>query len=98
LESLVRLATWSGEQCADRPSSPPGASAPLVVTTVSALMQRTFPPDFITERTRPLKRGDRLNPLDLVEWLEDQAYEPEAKVTQKGELSLRGGILDVYPL
>jgi transcription-repair coupling factor (superfamily II helicase) len=30
--------------------------------------------------------------------LEAQGYEPEAQVTQKGELSLRGGILDVYPL
>jgi hypothetical protein len=36
--------------------------------------------------------------LDLVEWLEDQGYEPEAQVTQKGEIALRGGILDIYPL
>src|SRR5439155_24165137 len=40
----------------------------------------------------------RLAPLDLAEWLEEQGYEPEAQVTQKGELALRGGILDVYPL
>src|SRR5690349_22865480 len=33
----------------------------------------------------------------LVEWLEEQGYEPEAQVTQKGEIALRGGILDVYP-
>ena len=25
--------------------------------------------------------GDRLDPLDLVEWLEEQAFEPEAQVT-----------------
>src|SRR5207247_2589485 len=49
-------------------------------------------------RTRALVRGDRINPLDLVEWLEEQGYEPEAQVTQKGELALRGGILDVFPL
>ena len=34
----------------------------------------------------------------MVEWLEDQGYEPEAQVTQKGEIALRGGILDIYPL
>ncbi len=34
----------------------------------------------------------------MVEWLETQAFEPEAKVTQKGELALRGGIVDVFPL
>ena len=45
-----------------------------------------------------LQRGDKINPLDLIEWLEEQGYEPEAQVTQKGEIALRGGILDVWPL
>jgi hypothetical protein len=39
-----------------------------------------------------------LDPLDFVEWLEDQGYEPEAQVTQKGEIALRGDILDIYPI
>jgi transcription-repair coupling factor (superfamily II helicase) len=72
--------------------------APLVVTSVVALLQRTFPAGTVRERTRTLTRGDRVDPLDLVEWLEDQGYEPEAQVTQKGEIALRGGILDIYPL
>ena len=72
--------------------------APLVVTSVAALLQRTFPAGAIRERTRTLTRGSRIDPLDLVEWLEAQGYEPEAQVTQKGEIALRGGILDVYPL
>ena len=71
---------------------------PLIVTSVAALMQRTFAREEIVRRTRPIRRGDRIDPLDLVEWLEDQGYEPEAKVTQKGEISLRGGILDIYPM
>ena len=70
----------------------------LVVTSVAALMQRTFAPDFLREHTRTLKRGDHSDPVDLVEWLEEQGYEPEAQVTQKGEIALRGGILDVFPL
>ena len=70
---------------------------PLVVTSVTALLQLTFSPQELRRRTRGLARGDRLEPLDLVEWLEEQGYEPEAQVTQKGELALRGGILDVYP-
>ncbi len=49
-------------------------------------------------RTRVLNRGHRIEPLDLVEWLEEQGYEPEAQVTQKGEMALRGGILDIFPL
>src|SRR5207302_4802102 len=57
-----------------------------------------FPQQQLAEHTRVLKRSDRIDPLDLVEWLEEQGYEPEAQATQKGEMSLRGGILDLYPL
>jgi transcription-repair coupling factor (superfamily II helicase) len=71
--------------------------APLIVTAVVALQQRTLAPDHLRSRTRKLERGCRCDPLDLVEWLESQAYEPEAQVTRKGEIALRGGILDVYP-
>ena len=70
---------------------------PLVVTSVIALLQRTFAREQIEKRTRRVARGDRLDPLDLVEWLEEEGYEPEAQVTQKGEIALRGGILDIYP-
>jgi len=70
----------------------------LVVTTVTALLQRTFAPDAFRFRTRTLRLGDRVDPLDLMEWIEGQGYEPEAQVTQKGEVALRGGILDVFPL
>ena len=73
-------------------------NAKLVVASVAALLQKTFPPDEIRKRTRRLQRGDKINPLDLIEWLEDQGFEPEAQVTQKGEIALRGGILDVWPL
>ena len=87
LETLVTLLNRSD-------SSP----LPLIVTTVVALQQKTFPADTLRQRSRVINRGDRIEPLDLVEWLEDQGYEPEAQVTSKGELALRsGGILDIYP-
>jgi transcription-repair coupling factor (superfamily II helicase) len=75
-----------------------GDQAPVIVTSVVALLQRTFPRKALQDHTRVFGRGSRIDPLDLVEWLEDQGYEPEAQVTQKGEISLRGGILDVFPL
>jgi len=84
----------------DEGTKPTGMSAlqPIVVTSVTALLQRTFTRHTLRDRTRVLAQGDHLDPLDLAEWLEQQAYEPEAQVTQKGELALRGGILDVFPL
>ncbi len=69
----------------------------IVVTSVTALLQKTFAPDDLKNRARTLKRGDNIAPLDLIEWLEIQGYEPEAQVSQKGEIALRGGIVDVFP-
>ena len=68
----------------------------IVVTSVTALLQRTFLPDDLRHRIRPLALGDHADPRALVEWLEAQGYEPEAQVTHQGEIALRGGILDVF--
>ena len=94
LETLVALAAWAKR---DGPPDPQAEPSPVIVTSVTALLQRTFPADMLRRRIRQLKRGDNVEPLDLIEWLEDQGYEPEAQVNQKGELALRGGIVDVFP-
>jgi len=80
-----------------QPATHPGHFPPLVVASVTALLQRTFPAAHLRARLRPLCRGGRVDPLEMIEWLEEQGYEPEAQVSQKGELALRGGILDVFP-
>ncbi len=69
----------------------------LIVTSVTALLQKTFPPGEIQARTRRFERGSKMAPLDLIEFLEEQGYEPEAQVSQKGEIALRGGIVDIFP-
>jgi transcription-repair coupling factor (superfamily II helicase) len=89
LQTLVALADESKLQT---------AHSRMVVTNVVALLQRTFSAEEIRRRTRLIVKGDQIDPLDLVEWLEEQGYEPEAQVTQKGEIALRGGILDLFPL
>ena len=92
LETLIHLAKRR------KPSANSTAPGPVIVTTGVALLQRTFSPSELKNRFRNFKLGERIDPLDLVEWLEDQGYEPEAQVSQKGEIALRGGILDVFPL
>jgi len=88
LQTLIALA--ENFTSANRPS-------PIVVTSVTALLQKTFAPGDLKNRVRSLQRGDQTSPLDLIEWLESQGYEPEAQVTHKGELALRGGIVDIFP-
>jgi transcription-repair coupling factor (superfamily II helicase) len=87
LETLVRLAEVRLG----------GGSGLVIVTSGVALMQRTFAPGELERRLRWVRRGDRIDPLELVEWLEAQGYEPEVQVTQKPEVSMRGGIVDVFP-
>ena len=67
LQTLISLA---GQSQIANPKSP------IVVTNVAALLQKTFAPGELKSRTRALNRGDRADPLDLVEWLEAQGYEP----------------------
>ncbi|MEI8288982.1 MAG: transcription-repair coupling factor [Verrucomicrobiota bacterium] len=69
----------------------------MIVTSVTALLQKTFSPAEIEQRIRTFERGGKIAPLDLMEWLEAQGYEPEAQVSQKGEIAMRGGIVDVFP-
>jgi transcription-repair coupling factor (superfamily II helicase) len=88
LQTLVALA---GESKVQSPKPK------VIVTTVTALLQKTFPPGEIRNRTRTFERGAKIAPLDLIEWLEAQGYEPEAQVSQKGEIALRGGIVDIFP-
>jgi len=86
LETLVAL------------SQKPFPRPTLLVANLTALLEKTLPPSELHRRTRRLQKGDHTDPLDLIEWLEEQGYEPEAQVTQKGEISLRGGIVDLWPL
>ena len=88
LQTLVALSAWPAIR---------DSGGILVVTSVAALMQKTFAPEDLQGRARHLQRGDKITPLDLIEFLEAQGYEPEAQVSQKGELALRGGIVDVFP-
>ena len=98
LQTLIALSEKSAIGNPPRRSaSEAGRQSAIVVASVTALLQKTFAPDELKGRVRSLKRGDRAEPLDLVEWLEAQGYEPEAQVTQKGEIALRGGILDLFP-
>ena len=90
-ERLQTLVALAGVSKVESPKSK------VVVSSVTALLQKTFPPGEIQSRTRTFERGSKIAPLDLIEFLEEQGYEPEAQVSQKGEIALRGGIVDVFP-
>ncbi len=70
--------------------------APLVVTTIRALMHKTIPPADFVAGMRALRRGDRVHLTELVSTLIALGYEYQAVVEARGAFSRRGGILDVW--
>ncbi|MBI4790972.1 MAG: transcription-repair coupling factor [Chloroflexi bacterium] len=75
-----------------------GASAPIVVASTRALMQRTVPANDLIARMHVLRRGaEGIALVDLLEGLVALGYEPAPIVDAPGAFSRRGGILDVWP-
>jgi transcription-repair coupling factor (superfamily II helicase) len=71
--------------------------APLVVSSVRALAQKTLPPRDFLAHTRPLKVGQAVQLGRLLETWLNSGYRPATVVEEPGVFSRRGGILDICP-
>jgi len=71
---------------------------PLVVTTVRAWAQRTMPRPALASATRYLVRGDVAAPDELVAHLVEWGHHRVPLVQDPGDVAVRGGVLDVYPV
>jgi len=74
------------------------AGTQMVVVTADALRQKV--PTFAHDEavTLTLRVGDELAPEELTARLTQHGFERVEQVTSRSEWSLRGGILDVFPL
>jgi transcription-repair coupling factor (superfamily II helicase) len=70
----------------------------VLVSTYSALFTPTPVKDKILSSIIEIKQNNEFNLVKLVEKLIDIGYKMETFVEKKGEISIRGGILDIYPL
>ena len=77
---------------------PRESSPPVIVASARALVQATMPPQLFRETTLQLRIGDRHSLDGLIRGLAGMGYENAAVVTQPGQFSRRGGIIDIYPL
>jgi len=74
-----------------------GGKSRLIVTTVSAALQRVPPPEAFQKSLVVLQKGKRA-PMDaLLRYLRRQGYRRVGTVREPGEYALRGGLVDVYP-
>jgi len=68
----------------------------LIAAPVTALMQPTESPGETTN-TITLRTGEEHDPILLGRKLSDAGYERVGQVEVRGEYSLRGGIMDIFP-
>ena len=69
---------------------------PGVIAPVTALRQRTMPPEIMTAAAILLRPGDVMAPEDLAARLTAAGYRRGELVEGVGQFALRGGILDVF--
>ncbi|HZU71442.1 MAG TPA: transcription-repair coupling factor [Acidimicrobiales bacterium] len=75
-----------------RSGSPPA----VLVATVKAVLQRLVP-DTPAAEPVVVRVGERVDPEQLVARLVAMGYRREYQVEHRGELAVRGGIVDVFP-
>ena len=69
----------------------------IVVTSVDAFSARYSPRKLFQDYIMKLKEGDEVNFNEITKKLVQSGYERVEMVEGKGQFSLRGGILDVFP-
>ena len=70
---------------------------PVVLTTVSAALQRVPPRAYFDDAGLSLRVGDRTGPEKVLESLAHASYQRVETVYEPGEYAVRGGIIDIYP-
>ena len=69
-----------------------------VAVSAEALIQRMTPPAAIAQCMRTVSAGDRTEPRELLAALINAGYERVDMCEGKGQVCLRGGYLDVFPI
>lgn len=73
------------------------APAPVLVTSVEALLQRVMPQEEFIAATFSVRRGQAIVFDQLLDHLIQWGYRRVPLVEERGEVSVRGGIIDFFP-
>ena len=69
-----------------------------IVTTIDGGMDACLPFDYYKKLKTEVKVGDILDLEEFTEVLVSMGYDNTGEVTREGEFSVRGGIIDVFPM
>jgi transcription-repair coupling factor (superfamily II helicase) len=70
----------------------------LIIAPVSTAAMSIAPRSMIAGRSFVFKRGDRLGSTKLAAQLSEAGYEHVSQVIKPGEYSIRGGLIDLFPM
>jgi len=90
LDAISQLVTSAGSHNQDAPG-------PVIVTSARALMRRTLPYRQFRKAIRRITTGSSESLGELTRHATGIGYEPVSVVQSPGELSRRGGLLDIFP-
>lgn len=74
------------------------SNAKVILTTIEALMQKTISKNKLFEKVLQLETGKEISLENLKEMLSELGYERTAMVEGRGQYTVRGGIIDFFPL
>jgi transcription-repair coupling factor (superfamily II helicase) len=69
----------------------------IVIASANALMQKVMPVSEFNKNLQIISAGDTINRDEFGTRLMAQGYKRESLVEEKGEFSIRGNIIDVFP-
>ncbi len=83
---------------ADRLKVLTNLNAPVTIASVQALMQRTFAPEYFMSLRTELRLGQTLELQQFLDTLTELGYHAEYQVSDPGDMAMRGGIVDFFPI
>ena len=70
----------------------------IVITTITTMMHKLCPPQFVRGHSFMLRTGDTLDVAPFREQLAHSGYQGVSQVMEPGEFAIRGGIVDLFPM
>ena len=74
-----------------------GSAPPLLIGSAYAFASKTLDPKHMAGLTHTIRRGGRLDPMQALRRWTSMGYRVEPAVEVPGDVSRRGGILDIFP-
>lgn len=76
----------------------PNLKRGIVIATITTLMHKLCPPEFVNGHSFLLRSKETLDVADFRQRLVRAGYQAVSQVMEAGEFAIRGGLVDLYPM